>query len=94
MPGGKILKILEKKAKIAKNYVTFVSSDKLFKDDVASVTSMQFLYTSRIIKSEENSNKAIGNCELLCHSHLCTEQLIYISALSYLRKSPEISAVW
>ena len=31
--------------------------------------------------------------ELLCHSYLCTEQLICISALSKLRESAEISAV-
>ena len=30
---------------------------------------------------------------ILCHSDLCTEQLIYISALSRLRESAEISAV-
>ena len=30
---------------------------------------------------------------ILCHLHLCTEQLIYISALSKLRESAEISAV-
>ena len=30
---------------------------------------------------------------LLFHSHLCTEQLIIISALSKLRESAEISAV-
>ena len=30
---------------------------------------------------------------LLCHSHLCSDQLVYISALSKLRESAEISAV-
>jgi len=30
---------------------------------------------------------------LVCHSHLCTEQLINISAVSRLRGSAEISAV-
>ena len=30
----------------------------------------------------------------LCQSHLCTEQLIHTSALSELRESAEISAVW
>ena len=30
---------------------------------------------------------------MLCYSHLRTEQLIHISALSKLRKSAEISAV-
>jgi len=31
--------------------------------------------------------------ELLCHSHLCTEQLVYISVLSMLRESAGISTV-
>ena len=31
--------------------------------------------------------------DILCHSHLCTEQVINISALSKLREIAEISAV-
>ena len=31
--------------------------------------------------------------EILCSSHLCTEQLIHISALSKLQESAEISTV-
>ena len=34
-----------------------------------------------------------GTLIILCHSHLCTEQLIYISLLYKWRKSVEISAV-
>ena len=42
-----------------------------------------------ILKKKSNS---MYKTKILCHSHLYTEQLIYISALSKLRESEDISA--
>ena len=56
-----------------------------------------FLAIEKKMQNSHSPNYTIVNedqIQLPSHSHLCTEQLIYISMLSKLQESAEISAVW